>query len=249
MNDSKTKKDLKDHDLNTYEGIAEYYDTLMTGGYYDYSKIASNLCQILGERKRVLELGVGTGLVVENLLKANPALKITGVDNTQAMIEKAKERLGEKMEYKLQDVTQLELDQSFDAAFSVGGCWYFIDNGTDKELEFCSHIDDLEASLKGLGNVINHLDKGGVLAFALQSPHTDYTKELSKELSYSQEIFAENDGFTKHYAFTKGDQVIAEQFYRYLTFSESKIHKFFEELNCKPLGLCPNRNFFVYQKN
>lgn len=243
------KKDYKDLDLNTYEGIAEYYDTLMTDGYYDYNKIAKNLCGIIDQRTEVLELGVGTGLVVDHLLKTNPSLKITGVDNTQAMIEKAKDRLGDRMKYKLQDVTSLELDQSFEAAFSVGGCWYFIDNGEDKELEFCSHIDNLEASLTGLRNVVKHLKPDGVLAFALQSPHTNYSKKLNEELTYSQEIFEEQEGFTKHYAFTKGEEVIAEQFYRYLTFPESKIHSFFEELGCKPIGLCPSRNFFVYQKN
>lgn len=242
-------KDIKSHDLNTYEGIAEHYDTLMTDGYYDYDEISKNLCTIIGDRRKLMELGVGTGLVANNLLKENPDFKITGIDNTAAMIAQAKARLGDRMNYELQDVTKLELDTRFEAAFSVGGCWYFIDNGADKDLEFCSHIDDLEASMTGLRKVVEHLESGGVLALALQPGHTDYSKELSRELTYSQEIFKEDSGFTKHYAFTNGEKIIAEQFYRYLVLPETKAHDFFKEFGCKPLGLCPSRNFFVYQKN
>tara|TARA_Y100000590_G_scaffold470711_1_gene668217 strand:+ start:69927 stop:70673 length:747 start_codon:yes stop_codon:yes gene_type:complete len=243
------KKKIEEQDLNTYEGIAEHYDTLMTDGYYDYDEISKNLCAIIGERRKLMELGVGTGLVADNLLKANPDFKITGVDNTPAMISQAKEKLGDRIAYELQDITKLSIDTRFEAAFSVGGCWYFIDNGPDKELEFCSHIDDLETSKQGLKNVAEHLEKGGVLALALQAPHTNYSKELSNELTYSQEIFKEDNGFTKHYSFTSTQGVIAEQFYRYLVLPESEVHDFFKELDCKPLGLCPSRNFFVYQKN
>ena len=111
----------------------------MTNGYYDYDEITRELNEVLGDRKRVLELGVGTGLVAEGLLKQNPQLSLTGLDNTESMMAQAKERLGDKIRYELQDVTKLSLDRTFEASFSVGGCWYFIDLG-DK-LEFCSHID------------------------------------------------------------------------------------------------------------
>jgi len=246
--DHKNKKDFENHDLNTYEGIAEYYDTLMTDGYYDYNEISDSLCQVIGNRTDILELGVGTGLVVEKVLERKPNYKITGVDNTQAMIEKAKTRIGDRMKYELQDVTKLDLNLQFDAAFSVGGCWYFIDNGKNKDLDFCSHIDNLEASLTGLRNVVKHLRPGAVLAFALQSPHTNYSKDLKDNLTYSQEIFKEDEGFTKHYAFTRDGNVLAEQFYRYLVFPESKVHAFFNEVGLKPIGLCSSRKFFAYEK-
>lgn len=249
MSDSKTNKEFNDKDLNTYAGIAEHYDTLMTDGYYDYDEISKNLCDIIGERRNLMELGVGTGLVADNLLKENSDYQITGIDNTAAMIEQAKKRLGDKMKYELQDVTTLNLDHKFEAAFSVGGCWYFIDNGEGKDLELCSHIDDINISKQGLKKVVEHLEPGGVLALALQPVHTNYSKELSEELTYSQEIFKEETGFTKHYAFTNSKGVIAEQFYRYLVIPESSAHDFFREIDCKPIGLNSSRKFFVYQKN
>ena len=97
--------------------------------------------------------------------------------------------------------------------------------------------------------MIEHLEPGGVLALALQDPHTDYSKSLTDELTYSQAIHDEGEGlFTKQYTFTEGSDVVAEQFYRYLVISDEEIHNFFLELGCKPLGLNSTRKFFTYQK-
>ena len=247
MNQAARENTYSKQNLNTYEGIADYYDVLMTNGYYDYDEITRELNEVLGDRKRVLELGVGTGLVAEGLLKQNPKLSLTGLDNTESMMAQAKERLGDKIQYELQDVTTLSLDRTFEASFSVGGCWYFIDHG-DK-LEFCSHIDDRKTCEESLRRVVQHLEPGGVLSLALQGAHTDYSKSLTDELTYSQTIHDECDGlFTKQYTFTKKDDVVAEQFYRYLVISGQDIHSFFEGLGCKPLGLNPTRKFFTYQK-
>ena len=233
-------------DLNTYDGIAEFYDVLMTNGYYNYAKLTKDLEEIIGERKELMELGVGTGLIAERLLKSNPEYKITGIDNTPSMLEQAKERLGDKIKYELQDVTQLSLENKFDAAFSVGGCWYFIDK--TEELEFCSHIDCLENCKESLRRVVDHLKTNAVLALALQAIHTNYSKRLDEDLTYSQEIFLEKTGFVKRYRFENSKGIIAEQFYRYLTLPALQAHNFFAELNCEPVGLNPTRKFFVYRK-
>jgi trans-aconitate methyltransferase len=241
-----TPADKKEKDLNTYEGIAEYYDTLMTQGYYDYDEISKNLYGVLGDRTHVLELGVGTGLVAEHLLKQNPDYKLTGVDNTEAMMNQAKERLGDTIRYELQDITALSIDTTFEGAFSVGGCWYFIDDG--KDLEFCSHIDDYQTCKESLSKVIDHLQSGGVLALALQDVHTNYSKKLTEELTYSQEIFKEERGFTKRYSFTNKEGLVAEQLYSYLTIPGLDAHKLFSELGCEAVGLDLKRKFFVYRK-
>lgn len=247
MNQAAKESTYSEQDLNTYSGISDYYDVLMTNGYYNYDEITRDLVEVLGSRQRVLELGVGTGLVAEGLLKQNPKLSLTGLDNTESMLAQAKERLKDKIQYELQDVTTLSLDRTFEASFSVGGCWYFIDCGD--RLEFCSHIDDRSTCEESLRRVVEHLEPGGVLSLALQDPHTDYSKPLTDELTYSQAIHNEGDGlFTKQYTFTKQGDVVAEQFYRYLVVSEEEIHNFFLELGCKPLGLNLTRKFFTYQK-
>ena len=233
--------------LNTYEGIAEYYDTLMTNGYYDYGVIASALDKQIAGKRVVLELGVGTGLLAEQLLSINSEYKITGVDNTEAMLKQAKERLGDKVDYVMQDITALNLDKTYEAAFSVGGCWYFIDSGDN--LEFCSHIDDPNMSKRGLKKVVEHLEPKGLLAFSLQGIHSNYTQELSDELVYSQSITKEDGGFLKLYEFKKGDDVVASQHYRYATMQKEKTDTLFQSLGCEPVGLDEGRKFYVYRKN
>lgn len=240
-------KKIKEEDLNTYEGIAKFYDVLMMDGYYDYNEISKNLNGILGNRKRVLELGVGTGLVVEHLLKVNSDFLVTGIDNTQAMIDQARERLGDKIEFKLEDVTTLNLDKTFEAAFSVGGCWYYIDKGD--EIELCSHIDDLETTKRGLTKVVNHLEPGGLLVLSLQGVHTNYSKGLPDGLTYTQEVKNTETGFTKRYLFRNGDEIVAEQFYSYLILSNKETDDFFATLGCEPVGLSQDRKFFTYKKS
>ena len=129
MNQAAEEFTYSEQDLNTYSGISDYYDVLMTNGYYNYDEITRDLMEVLGSRQRVLELGVGTGLVAEGLLKQNSDLSLTGLDNTESMLAQAKERLGDRIKYELQDVTKLSLGRTFEASFSVGGCWYFIDHG------------------------------------------------------------------------------------------------------------------------
>ncbi len=52
--------------MGDYTNMSDYYDVIMTSGYYDYEKIVEN---ILIDRsvKSMLELGCGTGLILEEL--------------------------------------------------------------------------------------------------------------------------------------------------------------------------------------
>ena len=70
--------------MGDYTNMAGYYDLIMTSGYYDYDQIVSQLMQKANFR-RVLEIGCGTGLIIEALAKRRPDVEIAGIDLTQAM--------------------------------------------------------------------------------------------------------------------------------------------------------------------
>lgn len=233
-------------DLNTYEGIAEQYNVLMQSGYYDYDAYADGLAAILGDRRRVMELGVGTGLMADKLLE-RADFQLTGIDNTEAMMAQAVDRLGDRIRTELQDVTALDLDRTFEAAFSVGGCWYFIDDaGT---LSLCSHIADPEACTRGLERVAAHVEPGGLLVFALQGPHTDYSRPMPNGMVYEQQIFAESGGrFTKRYLITRGDTVVGEQHYSYLVLPLDRTHALLGALGFEPVGRDVSGHFFSYRR-
>jgi 16S rRNA A1518/A1519 N6-dimethyltransferase RsmA/KsgA/DIM1 with predicted DNA glycosylase/AP lyase activity len=54
--------------MNEYTGIADYYDLLMTSGYYNHEKVAKEIADIVSREQSIIEIGVGTGLLLEKLL-------------------------------------------------------------------------------------------------------------------------------------------------------------------------------------
>ena len=65
--------------INEYVEIANYYDNLLTSGYFDFDYFSNILYNLLGARRKVLDIGVGTGLLTKKMLSlAN--YKIVGVD-------------------------------------------------------------------------------------------------------------------------------------------------------------------------
>lgn len=78
--------------MGDYTNMSGYYDLIMTSGYYDYPKIVNELLAGPGFRS-VLEIGCGTGLILEELASRKHDIDITGFDLTEAMLAIAKERL------------------------------------------------------------------------------------------------------------------------------------------------------------
>src|SRR2546430_2956367 len=99
----------------------------MRGGYYDHDTMAGAPDAVMGDRKKVLELGVGTGLFAQSLASRKPNCDITGVDFTPSMLEIAQDRVGADTPLIAADVTSTDLHDTFDAAISSGGVWVVID--------------------------------------------------------------------------------------------------------------------------
>jgi SAM-dependent methyltransferase len=179
--------------------MAHYYDALMTGGYYDYNAIADSLERHIGDQDHVLEVGVGTGLVAEELRNRRPSCHLTGVDHTEAMLEIARTRVGEWCALIQADVTTLDLGQSFDVIFSCGGVWFIIDAGSERQL--CSHIPDDAEDDNAFRKVLGHLKPGGLLLLSIQGVHKDYEKTLPGGILYRQSVNWCGTLFQKEYSF------------------------------------------------
>ena len=80
--------------MGDYTNMSGYYDLIMTSGYYDYPKIVDALMASQGFQS-VLEIGCGTGLILEELAKRNTGVEITGFDLTQAMLNIAEQHISE----------------------------------------------------------------------------------------------------------------------------------------------------------
>jgi SAM-dependent methyltransferase len=205
--------------MGDYSNMASYYDVIMTSGYYDYAKIVDSLV-LQDNIEKVLEIGCGTGLILEELARRKPSIQISGIDLTAPMLAIAKERLKpfKNVVLSQQDVCNLSLPSAHNVAFSYGGVWYFVIDG-DKEPFLVSHISDHEANLQGLEKMAQHIAPHGTLMLGIQGPHHDYETVISNGMKYSQKIDPTDIGFTKHYYLDDGPQTLMAQTVKYRTYS------------------------------
>lgn len=205
--------------MGDYTNMSGYYDLIMTSGYYDYPKIVNEL--IAGPSfHTVLEIGCGTGLILEELASRKHDIDITGFDLTEAMLAIAKERLSKFSHVHLehQNVTGLDMGQHFDLAFSYGGVWYFVMDGINEPF-LVSHIYDHQANLNGWERVAKHIASHGHLLLGVQGPHSNYATPIRNGYVYSQAIKPLPYGFNKQYFLDDGPHRLMEQSIDYRTYS------------------------------
>ena len=78
-----SRTDMYDeHMLNDVEGCKE--------GYKKMALLVPTEC------KKLLDLGCGTGLELDEIFRLNPCISVTGIDLTKAMLDKLREKHGDK---------------------------------------------------------------------------------------------------------------------------------------------------------
>lgn len=225
--------------------ITEWYDRIMAAGYYDHEKVAAALALILGNRRNVLELGVGTGLLAERLLASG--YEVTGVDFTPSMLEVAERRLKGKARLFSQDVVVLDLPGTYDAAISEGGVWYVARQGDEYFLE--SHIASYERNCQGLAAVARHLSPRGLLVLGIQPYHQDFSGlDLGEGASYSQKVSYRGNLIERDYFVTRGEEVLATQHCTYRRFDAAEQERLLAEAGFIPIGRDASDQFLVLEK-
>jgi SAM-dependent methyltransferase len=208
--------------MGDYTNMSAYYDLIMTSGYYDYKKIVENIVRD-NSFASVLEVGCGTGLILEELGQHHPSTEIMGVDLTASMLSIASDRLQKfpNISLSLQNITQFDLKKTYDLAFSYGGVWYFVIDG-ENEPFLVSHLSDEEDNHRGLSRLASHVNTDGRLLLGIQGPHHDYEKPVSNGMIYSQKIEPSQHGFTKHYYLADDAEVVMSQTINYRTYTWSQ---------------------------
>lgn len=233
---------------DSYAGLADHYDLLMTSGYYDYEQYSTAIVKLTGERRDLLELGVGTGLVCEKLLEMSQAdLRITGIDASESMLEHARRRLGERVRLEQQDILSLSPQQVFDVAYSVGGIWAFTRDRGDVRMN--SFLLTNNENIRALGNVRDCLRPGGTLMVALQRPHVDSHQQLSNGMTYRQQVHREDgDLLSKDYWITDGETTVAYQRSRFRAFPEPEAELLLSQNGFRPVGSDPDGLFYSFTR-
>jgi SAM-dependent methyltransferase len=205
--------------MGDYTNMSSYYDVIMTSGYYDYVQIVDDL-ERHGPFTHVLEIGCGTGLILEEFGRRNSGARITGIDLTEAMLTQARKRL-ERFPFislATQNVVDLSLTEKYDAAFSYGGVWYFVIDG-EKEPFMVSHISGDGENRTGLKKLADQISSGGMLLLGIQGPHFDYETPISNGMTYAQKITPHAHGFKKDYFLIDEGRKVMAQTIDYRTYS------------------------------
>jgi trans-aconitate 2-methyltransferase len=108
------------------EWDAETYDAVSDPQFAWGMEVLERL-ELNGD-ETVLDAGCGSGRVTEELAKRLPAGRVLAVDGSEAMIAKARERLGERADYVVADLSELEVEEPVDVVFSTATFHWIIDH-------------------------------------------------------------------------------------------------------------------------
>jgi trans-aconitate 2-methyltransferase len=106
----------------------------------------------------VLDAGCGSGRVTAELAKRLPNGRVVAVDGSEAMVARARERLGERASYLVTDLSELSVEEPVDLIFSTATFHWILDH--DRLFERLHPAlrpgGRLVAQCGGQGNVAEH---------------------------------------------------------------------------------------------
>lgn len=160
--------DAREWDAETYDAIS---DPQLKWGIEALERL-----ELRGD-ETVVDAGCGTGRVTAELVKRLPRGRVIAVDGSEAMVEKAKKRLGNRVDYVVSDLLELELPDSVDVVFSTATLHWIQDH--DRLFRQLRGIlrpgSRVVAQCGGKGNVATHTQ-----AVAAVAAHQEFGKHLTQ---------------------------------------------------------------------
>jgi trans-aconitate 2-methyltransferase len=141
----------REWDAATYDRVAQPQE--------EWAREVVGRLELSGD-ETVLDAGCGSGRATKLLLERLPRGRVIGVDASSAMIAKAREALGDKVELIVADLLDLELPEPVDAIFSNATFHWILDHRRLFERLHAALRPGgvLEAQCGGIGNVEEFLN-------------------------------------------------------------------------------------------
>lgn len=120
--------------------------------------------------RKILELGVGTGITSQKILRIVPTASLTAIDFSEQMITSARKRLSQyHVKYILGDYSEIKFETNFDMVVSVIGI----------------HHQNNDGKKKLFRKIFKSLKSGGIFIFAdLVTYHDENKASISEALHY-----------------------------------------------------------------
>lgn len=171
--------------MSDYDLIAPFYDAEHEHFAEDLD-MYTNFAEACGGS--ILELACGSGRVLLPL--AEEGYEITGVDNSGAMLDIARQRLqasglAERCTLIQQDMCNLHLKQKFHMAFIALGSF--------------AHIITRRDQQRTLANIRAHLNPGGLFILDISNADARYMEELSGQMLHQGTWHTEEDEILTHF--------------------------------------------------
>ena len=165
------------------EWDAESYDEI-SGPQLSWGMEVLDRLELSGN-EAALDAGCGSGRVTEELMSRLPAGRVIAVDGSAAMVAKARERLGERAEYLVADLAELEIDEPVDLVFSTATFHWIPDH--DRLFECLRKAlrpgGRLVAQCGGAGNIREHAE--ATAAVAARPEYRTYLEDAADLWNYA----------------------------------------------------------------
>jgi trans-aconitate 2-methyltransferase len=141
----------REWDAQTYDRVSD--------PQYEWGLEVLERLELAGD-ETVLDAGCGSGRVTAKLLDRLPDGRVLCVDASASMIEKAREALGDRADYMVADLSQLEIPEPVDAVFSTATFHWIHDHDLlfSRLREALKPGGSLVAQCGGEGNVAKHAE-------------------------------------------------------------------------------------------
>lgn len=239
-----------DNSSATYDMLSDDYDD-MVDKTRDYSQVGKILSDLIGPRKSLLEIGVGTGLVVKALLHINSDYEVCGIDNHQPLLEQAKAKFDttDNVQFYLQDVLNLDLPKKFEVAYSRGGVSMFIN--TPDGCWFASHLSGRENNLRSLKLIADHLQDGGLFIINADK-YKNYDNELRDGVVHHRRIEQKTIDGADYMVFdlsiSHNRKVVNRQELKLFLLNYQDAQDLFIEAGLSPVSIEAEGTFHIYVK-
>jgi len=155
------------------EWDAETYDAV-SDPQFEWGMEVLERLELRGDEVAV-DAGCGSGRVTAELADRLPRGRVIAVDGSEAMVEKAKERLGDRADYVVSDLVELRLEEPVDLVFSTATFHWIGDHDT--------LFRRLRAALKPGGRLVAQCGCKGNVA-----RHTQAIAAVASEPEYGQHL-------------------------------------------------------------